>query len=66
MPDISFSLSVDQYKTAYAYELDPNEYEMSPKVDDNLRVAMCDLGLFNLDALETGETDDDTNEFALG
>mgnify|MGYP000259307548 CR=1 FL=1 len=66
MPDISFSLSVDQYKTSYAYELNPVEYMMTPKVDNNVRAAMCDLGLFNLDAIETDETDDDTNEFALG
>ena len=48
MPNIDFSLSVDQYKTGYAYKLTPGEYEMVPKVDANLRAAKCDLGLWNL------------------
>lgn len=39
---------------------------MIPRVDDNIRAAKCDLGLFNLDALFVGEKDEDTNEFAIG
>ena len=38
---------------------------MVPRVDDSIRQAKCDLGLFNLDALYSGE-DEDTNEFAIG
>ena len=38
---------------------------MVPRVDDNIRAAKCDLGLFNLDALFAGENED-TNEFAIG
>lgn len=65
MPDIDFSLSVDQYTTNYAYTMGPAEFEMVPKVDTNLRASKCDLGLFNLDAITTDEGED-TNEFAIG
>ena len=39
---------------------------MVPKVDDDVRQARCDLGLFNLDALFEDEENVDTNEFAIG
>jgi len=48
MPDIEFSLNVDQYKTAYGYPFTPNEFENVPKVDVNIRNAKCALGLWNL------------------
>ena len=38
---------------------------MVPRVDDSIRAAKCDLGLFNLDSLFSGENED-TNEFAIG
>ena len=65
MPEIEFVLSVDQYRTDYAYIMSPSEFEMVPTIDNNLRTAKCDLGLFNLDALFDDENVD-TNEFAIG
>jgi len=46
MPRIDFALSVDQYETGYSYKLDPHEYEMSAKVDKNVRSSKCNLGLW--------------------
>ena len=37
MPDISFALNVDQYETKFAYSLNPNQYELRPKIDPDLR-----------------------------
>lgn len=48
MPDIDFILSVDQYKTGYSYNMEPSEYEMSPKISDGLRGETCNLGLWNV------------------
>ena len=48
MPEIDFILSVDQYKTGYSYTLGPAEYEMTPRIVDELRGEMCNLGLWNV------------------
>lgn len=47
--------------------MNPSQFEMTPKVDVNLRVAMCNLGLFNLQDINISQSEnDDTTEFALG
>ena len=48
MPEIDFSLNVDQYETKFSYSLKANEYELAPKVDAELHTAKCALGLWNL------------------
>lgn len=48
MPNIQFELQLGQYETQYAYQLMPYEFEMIPKVDENIRSTMCYLGLWNL------------------
>ena len=61
MPDIDFSLNVDQYQTKFYYDLEPNEYEMTPKIDKELRTAKCALGLWNL-VDRDGESSDEVKD----
>ena len=48
MPNIDYSLMVDQYETDYSYTMAPIQFEMAPKIDTSLRVSKCALGLWNL------------------
>ena len=48
MPTVEFSLTVDQYETTYAYKMNPEEYEMLPRVNSETHEARCSLGLWNL------------------
>lgn len=38
MPKIQLQLGIDEYDTSYAYELDPSDYEMYPKINTINRV----------------------------
>ena len=67
MPNIEFSLQLGQYDTQYSYMLEPYQFEMLPKVDQNIRSTMCNLGLWNLQETESKHfiQDRDENEFAV-
>lgn len=65
MPKIEFLLAVDKYQTNFAYSLEPQDFEMLPKIDLDLRTSRCALGLWNLNE-NRDETSGDVNEFAVG
>ena len=48
MPNIEYSLQLGEYETTYAYMMGPENFEMLPRVDVNIRGTMCNLGLWNL------------------
>ncbi len=66
MPDIDFSLTVDTYKTKFAYSLAPWDFEMLPKINDELRSSKCNLGIWNLDQFRDEGSKGDVNQFAVG
>ncbi len=61
MPTIDFLLTVDTYETKFAYSLSPEEFEMLPKINTNLRESKCNLGLWNLDEYRQEGTTGDVN-----
>ena len=65
MPTVEFLLSVDNYETNFAYQLEPKDFEMLPKIDLDLRTSRCALGLWNLNE-NRDETSNDVDEFAVG
>ena len=66
MPNIDFSLTVDTYKTKFAYSLAPTDFEMLPKINNELRSSKCNLGIWNLDEYRHEGTRGDVNQFAVG
>lgn len=46
--------------------MEPEQFEMLPKVDTKLRTAECALGLWNLQNTKDSASQYDINEFAVG
>ena len=67
MPDLSFSLYVDEYSTFRSYELHPMDYEMFPKVNEKLEIAFCELGVWSMYRIFPEQKNlPQANSFALG
>ena len=71
MPELEMTLKVDGYTTPNNYVLPASEYELFPKINQQLRVSRCDLGLWSIVTDTDGEgsattSDNYSSGFGLG
>lgn len=62
MPDLQMLLKVNGYTTPNNYVLPASEYELFPKINQQLRVSRCDLGLWSI---ETNTDDENATPISL-